>query len=349
VNLIATVKVKSDGSPVTKGAVDYTQDLTVFGIANVNGSGKATLGVSAFPAGAYSFGASYADTSPITFASSEAAPLAVSVVKADTSMTLTTSANPVAPGSDFTLTAMLDVAAPADLDWFGGPRGSLQFTVDGRALGPPFPLEGDYGIEVTVTAPTVPGSAVLGVSYSGDDNSKPSSASLQWSVAQPPAPPPSGGTPTPPGGGTPTPPSALPGLNAMRTALATALRKGGLSALASTEQTFNAPGPGVLDQKVFTPTAPKSALKAKKPILIASASRKATAAGPITFKLKATPAGKRMLRKARTLKLAIVTRFTPTADTPVVVVSRLTVKKKAKRSATATLEWHGWRVVRLDR
>jgi hypothetical protein len=266
----------------------------------------------------------------------------VQVDRADTSMTLTSSANPAAPGAEVTFTAMLHIAAPADLEWLGGPQGSVQVTLDGTPFGAPIPVNGEYRFTQRVTAPSTPLSTLVGVTYSGDDNAKPSSASLQWSVAQPPATPPSGGT-------TPTPPSARSQLNATRTALATALRKGGLSALTSTRQTFSAPGPGVLEQKVFTPTAPKSALKAKKPVLIASARRKAGAAGPITFKLKATAAGRRMLRTARSLKLAIVTRFTPPSGRPQIVVSRLTVKAKAKRSATAPFGGHGWRVERLDR
>jgi hypothetical protein len=322
---------------VAPGAGTPTGQIVFAGSAMPLDSGRVRFGLRG-EAGTYPFGITYAGDDHFDKASDATASLQID--KADTSMTLTSSANPVEPGGKVTFTAMLDVAAPADLDPFGGPQGSFQFTLDGRPFGPPLPLEGYYGYDVTITAPAVPLTAVVGVGYSGDANSKPSSASLPWTVA-PAATPPAGGGATP---------SALSALNAMRTALATALRKGGLKALTSTQQAFNAPGPGVLDQKVFTPTAPKSALKAaKKPVLIASATRRIAAAGPVTFKLKATAAGKRMLRKARSLKLAIVTRFTPSGGDPVIVVSRLTVKARAKQSATALFGWHGWRVERLDR
>ena len=102
----------------------------------------------------------------------------------------------------------------------------------------------------------------------------------------------------------------------------------------------------MLDQKVVTPTAPKSALKAAKPAPIASATRKIAAAGPVTLKLKATAAGRRMLRRARSLKLAIVTRFTPATGRPVIIVSRLTVKAKAKRAvAIPSASLRGWGIV----
>ncbi len=91
---------------------------------------------------------------------------------------MTSSDNPVACDDEVTFTATLDVAAPANLDWFDGPQGSVQLTVAGQPLGPPVPLDGDDEIDMTMTAPTVPRSARVGISYSGDENSKPSSASL---------------------------------------------------------------------------------------------------------------------------------------------------------------------------
>jgi hypothetical protein len=111
---------------------------------------------------------------------------------------------------------------------------------------------------------------------------------------------------------------------------------------------FTAPGPGVLQQKVYSPNAPKAAAASTrkvKNVLLASAKRTFTAAGNGTMRLKLTAAGRKAIRKGKSLKIAIVTRFAPKAGQPTVAIRRVTVKaKRTKLAATRTLTPSGWRV-----
>ena len=99
----------------------------------------------------------------------------------------------------------------------------------------------------------------------------------------------------------------------MASTLTTALRLRGFAALTTTIETIAA-GPGLLDQKVYAPAAPKRArAPATKRVMIASGRHRFTAAGTGTLRLKLTAAGRRTIRHAKSLKLTIVTRFAPAA------------------------------------
>ena len=164
--------------------------------------------------------------------------------------------------------------------------------------------------------------STLTASYSGDLNSRPSSASLVQVVAAAATPQP---TPTPTTPATPRPTtSSKAQLTALGATLARAVGRGGLAALTRSRQTFNATEPGALVQSVTA-----------KNVLLASARRTFAAAGKATFRLTPTAAGRRAMRRGSTLKLTIVSRFTPRGGTPVVVTKRLTVK----RPAAATSVW----------
>ena len=109
------------------------------------------------------------------------------VNKADTLATLTAPKTQLAPGESVEITALVAVKPPGDVPTFG----SLQFTLDGSPVGNPLPLDGAIGYRVTFTAPRVPSTFTLGVVYTGDRNTNPSSASLQFTV-------PGGGGPSTP-------------------------------------------------------------------------------------------------------------------------------------------------------
>ena len=106
--------------------------------------------------------------------------------------------------------------------------------------------------------------------------------------------------------------------------LITALTRRGVAALNGTTETLTAAGPGTLTQSVDTPTTPPSlraaakAFQSKRPTLIASAKRNLAAAGRATLRLRTTSAGRRAIRRAESLKLAIVTTFAPRTGAPVV-------------------------------
>ena len=177
-----------------------------------------------------------------------------------------------------------------------------------------------------VKAPVGPASATYSATYSGDDNTNPSSASLVQQITGPPIPPP------PP----PKPPATMTAttLRQMTAGLRGTLRRRGLGGLGGATQTLATPVPGRLEQAVYTPSA-----SARKRTLLAKARRTFAAAGTGKLTLRLTAAGRRKLRTATRLKLAIVTRFTPQTGPPVTVVDRLTARKRSARAARA-LSWH---------
>lgn len=302
-----------------------------FATQTLDSSGRTSIGIYG-GAGTYSVRAMYSNTGGNFVPSDGMSTLQVGA--ADTTVRLTSSQNPVAPGGTLSFTAIVSVTPPGD--WELG--GSLQFTVDGRPLGAPIPLGGDnIGYRMTVTAPTAAGTNTIGVTYSGDENTKPSSASLQQVVGP--------GATANNGSSLPAPVSTR--LSSTNSALVTALRLRGFAALTMT-QTFTAPGPGVLEQKVYSPNAPKAAAASTrkvKNVLLASAKRTFTAAGNGTLRLKLTAAGRKAIRKGKSLKIAIVTRFTPKAGKPTAAIRYLTVKPKhAKPAGARATTASGWRL-----
>ena len=252
------------------------------------------------------------------------------VNRAATATTLTLSPNAVPPGGQSTITATVAVLPPGDVD----VNGALQFSVDGAAVGAPIALGGGaIGYQATVTAPTIPGTYAVGVTYSGDADTEPSSASAAQVVTAPAA----------ASAGASSTKVAASQLKAMASTLVTALRLHGLAALASTAQTLTA-GPGVVEQKVSSTNAPRGArAAARKPIVLASGRHRFPTAGTGTLRLKLTSAGRRAIRRAKSLKLVIVTRYTPTGGSAVTATQRLTVRAKGRRRARAATA-SGWQL-----
>jgi hypothetical protein len=173
---------------------------------------------------------------------------------------------------------------------------------------------------------------VIGVAYSGDDNTNPSSASLPITVGTQGGG--SGGGPTGGSGGAPAVDNKA--LTAVGSTLVQALRKRGLAALSRTPEPFTAPRTGVLEQHVDSPKP----LKAAKAVRLAAGRLAFSGPGRGVLKLRVTAAGRRAIRKGKTLRLAIVTTFTPAKGNPVSVVQRLTVKaKKGRKVSVADPGW----------
>jgi hypothetical protein len=114
-----------------------------------------------------------------------------------------------------------------------------------------------------------------------------------------------------------------------------ALRKRGLAALRGTPEPFTTPSAGVLEQEVDSPKP----LKAAKAVRLAVGRRAFSAPGRGVLKLRLTAAGKRAIRKGKTLRVAIVTTFTPAKGPAVSVVQRLTVKAKRGKVSVADPGW----------
>ena len=55
-------------------------------------------------------------------------------------------------------------------------------------------------------------------------------------------------------------------------------------------------------------------------------------AGTASLKVRLTAAGRRALKRARSLKLAVVTTFTPTTGTPVTTIAHVRVSARTRAS-----------------
>jgi hypothetical protein len=241
--------------------------------------------------------------------------------RAATTTTLTSSANPASPGAQIVFKVVVGIVPPGDV----APFGTLQATVNGQPFGDPFPLEGYDTVTLTVRAPTIARSDVITVTYSGDENTLPSSASLTQVVGTPRP----EVTPTPTPTTTPAQSSNPPTVTAadlkrLSAPLVTKLKRRGARALNGARLTFTAPTAGTLQQTVRAGS------------LLASAKRTFTEAGRGTLTLKLTAAGRRQIRRSGSVKLTIVTTFTPRGGTPVRVTERVTVRRAVRASAA----WH---------
>jgi hypothetical protein len=264
--------------------------------------------------------------------------------RADTVTRISSSPNPVAPGGNVDLTITVGAVAPGDV----APFGTVQVEIDGTPVGDALPLEGAEGVRVTLRSSGVPGTVTIRASYSGDDDTNPSSAESRQTVSQPetaapqapsaPAAPfvPTATAPIAPVAPTaPASPSRRTGapaaaalaparLREMTATLVAALRRGGLRALARASQQIRAPEAGVLVQRVRLVRRAAGRANARR-VLLASGRHRFTTAGAATLRLRVTAAGRRLARRAAQRRLEITTSFTPERADPVVVRTRITV------------------------
>jgi hypothetical protein len=312
VTFSASVGGQTAGGQRPTGTVQFTDEgdgpigppvaLDAQGVAHFTGRAGA---------GTYRVRADYGGDGTFTPSS---ATVTSTVQRAATATTLTSSANPAAPGAEVVFTINVAIVPPGDV----APFGSVQITINGQPAGDPIPLEGYDGLTLTVRAPLAARNDVIGVSYSGDQNTLPSSASLNQVVAVPTTNP----TTRPSAGVTVTPAQ----LKRMTAPLITRLKRRGARALNGARLTFSAPTAGTLQQTVRAGS------------LLASAKRTFSAAGRGTLTLRLTAAGRRQLRRTNSVKLTIVTTFTPSGGTPVRVTERVTVRRSGRASAA-------WQVV----
>lgn len=315
----ATVAASAPGSGVPTGTVQFVEaDGTPLDAPQPLLGGRASLTVWAF-AGHYNVRARYSGDA--TFAPSDGS-VGQTVNRAGTTTTITSRPNPVRGGEKLTIDIYVQTTPPGDVQ----PAGTVAILVDGIDISGAIPLfdvgRGVAGVEVTVIAPSVEGSATVGARYSGDANTLPSVAPTFVQVVSRAAGLPAPGTPPVISTTPPPPATTASALRAMTRTLTSALRRRGLAALERTRETLTARAAGTLTQTVHaTP-------RGRKPQLIARASRRYTAAGRAAIVLRMTPAGRRLARRGEALKLEIVTRFDPVTGPPVTASSRLTVKAR---------------------
>jgi hypothetical protein len=148
VTLTATV-ANLDTAAVPTGTVQFKANGADVGApAAVNGSGVATLTTTTLPAGSLTLAATYL---PATsgFVGSTSTGVPIEVLTFATSTTVTTSPVGSAPaGSSVTLSATVaNTTAPGTV-----PMGSVQFKLNGSALGAPQPLDGSGVATLTTTS-----------------------------------------------------------------------------------------------------------------------------------------------------------------------------------------------------
>jgi hypothetical protein len=331
----ALVAPTAAGQPTPTGLVQFTEDdgSPLGSPQPLDAGGQATLDVWG-PAGSYRVHANYLGDAQ--FQTSTASVLQ-QINRADTTTRITSSPNPVAPGGTLNITVTVAVNPPGDIPTYG----NLQFMIDGVPFGGPIALNGAAGIQASVRVPTLPSTNTIAVAYSGDANTNPSAASLRQTIGS------AGGSAGGSAPGSPAGPSGAPAatsaqqLTAMTSVLIRALKARGAAALTGTAQTLTVPAPGVLTQTVYSATAAKSALasKTRKRVVVASGRHTFAAAGKGTLRQRLTSAGRRAIRRVKSLKIAIVTRFTPTNGTAVAVVQRLTVRARRPKVAGQRADW----------
>jgi hypothetical protein len=229
------VMAKPPGAGTPTGQVQFAdRGGPVFDLVGLDAAGDASTVAFAF-AGLYTVDANYLGDAHFNSSSGS---VDTRVNKAATTTTLTISPNPATPGATISFSAIVNVLPPGDVQ----PRGSLQFAIDGAPVGAAIGLgNGVIGYQGSLTAPPGNRTYLVAVSYSGDDDTEPSSTSV--------------------------------------------------TALTTTIQRLTVPGPGVLEQKVYSPTLPKAAgAVAKKPVMIAFGRHRFPAAGAGTLRLKLTSA-----------------------------------------------------------
>ena len=197
---------QNEQSPTARatGSVTFTDSLVghglnAEGIAPIDSTGMAEVGLHYLIAGAHTIGATYFGDA--SFGKSAAGPLTFTITKASTSTALAASTGSIAPSGSVDLTATLSSSSKIP---FGAvqayPGGTVSFNLGSTVLGSS-PVSGALnpgGTSYSFTAAiTVPGTTLqlsansITATYSGDDNYTSSvSTPAVVTVAVPPPPPP---------------------------------------------------------------------------------------------------------------------------------------------------------------
>lgn len=252
----------------------------------------------------------------------------LSVVPASTVTSLVTSSNPVTTGQ-----ALDVVVTVANTSTDITPFGSVQFSIDGGAVGPRLSLDRNGQVALRLTVGVAAGDYQVGADYRDDTaviaDFLPSSGVLAQRVNSP---------------GTPQQattiqaivpavvhPKDVAGFGKL---LAQALRTSGFARLSAKGALFAAAAPGTLSQSVYFRPQGSSALRmAARRILVAAGRHTFTRPGSSRLSLRLTSAGKRLIRRAKQLRLEITTSFVPAAGATVSNTTGVTVNRRAHNQA----------------
>jgi Bacterial Ig-like domain (group 3) len=168
ITLTATVGAVAPGSGTPTGTVVFTATSQGGGVTTTIGSvqlsnGQAVVVSSSLPPGSYAVVANYSGDAD--FNSPQAASLPLAITKANTSVVLTSSANPSVFGQTVTLTATVGAVAPSS----GTPSGTVTF-VDSATNSTVGTAALISGVARLTTLSLPPGAHVLLAQYPGDLN-----------------------------------------------------------------------------------------------------------------------------------------------------------------------------------
>jgi Tol biopolymer transport system component len=254
---------------------------------------------------------------------------ALEVLPAGSATTLRAAPNPVTTGGAVDIHVTVANTSTAIM-----PFGGMQFSIGGQPIGPRLPLDEDGEVAVRLIADVPAGDYDVRADYVDDTAAIPdfeasSAAYVQRVAAAVTSPPP------------PTSPGVVvlavrkADLAAFAKRFGRALRKGGFAGLRSPGTLFSAVAAGTLTVRL-------EVTKGKKRTLIGTARRRFAAPGTTRMKVTLTRAGKRLLRKAKTLRLDVGSRFVPASGAAVSHQARMIVKRRgtARRrgSADASLQ-----------
>jgi hypothetical protein len=146
------------------GTVQFTLDgADIGGPVALDATGRARLVMTSLSVGAHTVSAAYAGS--INYRASTSASLTQTVNKAATRTIVTTSGSPAARGATVVLTATLAAVLPGA----GVPSGTVQFRLDGVAVGAPAALNSSGQAAFATSSLTV-GRHTVAAAYSGDGN-----------------------------------------------------------------------------------------------------------------------------------------------------------------------------------
>ena len=167
VTFTATVR-PTTGTGIPAGTVQFTVDgVDVGGLVTLSANGRATYATSALTGGSHSVIATYGGSA--VFAGGSSALLTQVVNQATSSTAVTSSRNPSVFGQTVTFTARVTPAAAT---------GSVQFVVDGSAVGGPVALDAT-GRARFVTSAMVPGTHTVSAAYGGSVNFRASTSAVR--------------------------------------------------------------------------------------------------------------------------------------------------------------------------
>ena len=169
-SLKATVKAVAPGAGTPAGTVAFRDGETVLATVQMSGS-SASLPLKSLPVGSHSVTASYGGDP--NYLASASAPLAQTIVPAQTTLDLTSTLNPAPYGSAGTLKATVDAAAPS----LATPSGVVTFW-DGEEALASVPLSA--GVARYPLKALAPGSYPIHATYEGGPGFEGSLGISRW-------------------------------------------------------------------------------------------------------------------------------------------------------------------------